>query len=181
MSKSYRFCGMTQLCNYVTLHNLLHLCSFITNFITFLYNKNFKLWSLDSSLWCLRKTLPLQWGVCLRHHVPRRVLEDVRAERRAWRGSQRPVLNFWLLWSLNDSLYRTMAASSNRIMLGPLVAAIDQGTSSTRFLVSWILRTVIVLWGSGSHTDKDWRVLSVPLPTCAGKYFGADSAGLLSC
>uniref|UniRef100_A0A671SKJ7 glycerol kinase n=1 Tax=Sinocyclocheilus anshuiensis TaxID=1608454 RepID=A0A671SKJ7_9TELE len=28
-----------------------------------------------------------------------------------------------------------MAASSNRIMLGPLVAAIDQGTSSTRFLV----------------------------------------------
>nr|XP_009289961.1 glycerol kinase isoform X4 [Danio rerio] len=29
----------------------------------------------------------------------------------------------------------TMAASSNRIMLGPLVAAIDQGTSSTRFLV----------------------------------------------
>ncbi|TRY95297.1 hypothetical protein DNTS_006748 [Danionella cerebrum] len=29
----------------------------------------------------------------------------------------------------------TMAASSSRIMLGPLVAAIDQGTSSTRFLV----------------------------------------------
>uniref|UniRef100_A0AAQ5ZDP7 Probable glycerol kinase n=1 Tax=Amphiprion ocellaris TaxID=80972 RepID=A0AAQ5ZDP7_AMPOC len=29
----------------------------------------------------------------------------------------------------------TMAASSHRIMLGPLVAAIDQGTSSTRFLV----------------------------------------------
>ncbi|XP_036396194.1 glycerol kinase-like isoform X5 [Megalops cyprinoides] len=29
----------------------------------------------------------------------------------------------------------TMAASSDRIMLGPLVAAIDQGTSSTRFLV----------------------------------------------
>ncbi|XP_016407503.1 glycerol kinase-like isoform X2 [Sinocyclocheilus rhinocerous] len=29
----------------------------------------------------------------------------------------------------------TMAASSNRITLGPLVAAIDQGTSSTRFLV----------------------------------------------
>ncbi|KAM6945821.1 glycerol kinase 3-like [Aplochiton taeniatus] len=29
----------------------------------------------------------------------------------------------------------SMAASSNRIMLGPLVAAIDQGTSSTRFLV----------------------------------------------
>ncbi|RXN02871.1 glycerol kinase-like isoform X5 [Labeo rohita] len=29
-----------------------------------------------------------------------------------------------------------MAASSNRIMLGPLVAAIDQGTSSTRFLIS---------------------------------------------
>ncbi|XP_059408357.1 glycerol kinase-like isoform X2 [Carassius carassius] len=29
----------------------------------------------------------------------------------------------------------TMAASSNRIILGPLVAAIDQGTSSTRFLV----------------------------------------------
>ncbi|KAM3850740.1 glycerol kinase [Diretmus argenteus] len=29
----------------------------------------------------------------------------------------------------------TMAASSNRVMLGPLVAAIDQGTSSTRFLV----------------------------------------------
>ncbi|XP_051983241.1 glycerol kinase isoform X1 [Xyrauchen texanus] len=29
----------------------------------------------------------------------------------------------------------TMAASSNRIMLGPLVGAIDQGTSSTRFLV----------------------------------------------
>uniref|UniRef100_A0A671V857 glycerol kinase n=1 Tax=Sparus aurata TaxID=8175 RepID=A0A671V857_SPAAU len=28
-----------------------------------------------------------------------------------------------------------MAASSHRIMLGPLVAAIDQGTSSTRFLV----------------------------------------------
>uniref|UniRef100_A0AAY5F082 glycerol kinase n=1 Tax=Electrophorus electricus TaxID=8005 RepID=A0AAY5F082_ELEEL len=28
-----------------------------------------------------------------------------------------------------------MAASSSRIMLGPLVAAIDQGTSSTRFLV----------------------------------------------
>ncbi|KAJ8004025.1 hypothetical protein DPEC_G00154510 [Dallia pectoralis] len=28
-----------------------------------------------------------------------------------------------------------MAASSNRVMLGPLVAAIDQGTSSTRFLV----------------------------------------------
>ncbi|XP_066517501.1 glycerol kinase isoform X1 [Hoplias malabaricus] len=28
-----------------------------------------------------------------------------------------------------------MAASSNRILLGPLVAAIDQGTSSTRFLV----------------------------------------------
>ncbi|KAI3366125.1 hypothetical protein L3Q82_009946 [Scortum barcoo] len=28
----------------------------------------------------------------------------------------------------------TMAASSHRIMLGPLVAAIDQGTSSTRFL-----------------------------------------------
>ncbi|XP_033935043.1 glycerol kinase isoform X1 [Pseudochaenichthys georgianus] len=29
----------------------------------------------------------------------------------------------------------TMAASSNRITMGPLVAAIDQGTSSTRFLV----------------------------------------------
>lgn len=29
----------------------------------------------------------------------------------------------------------SMAASSNRVMLGPLVAAIDQGTSSTRFLV----------------------------------------------
>ncbi|XP_040888494.1 glycerol kinase-like isoform X2 [Toxotes jaculatrix] len=29
----------------------------------------------------------------------------------------------------------TMAASSHRIMMGPLVAAIDQGTSSTRFLV----------------------------------------------
>ncbi|TSK17868.1 Glycerol kinase [Bagarius yarrelli] len=29
----------------------------------------------------------------------------------------------------------TMAASSDRILLGPLVAAIDQGTSSTRFLV----------------------------------------------
>ncbi|XP_069020280.1 glycerol kinase isoform X2 [Embiotoca jacksoni] len=29
----------------------------------------------------------------------------------------------------------TMAASSHRMMLGPLVAAIDQGTSSTRFLV----------------------------------------------
>lgn len=30
----------------------------------------------------------------------------------------------------------TMAASSHRVTLGPLVAAIDQGTSSTRFLVS---------------------------------------------
>lgn len=29
-----------------------------------------------------------------------------------------------------------MAKSSNRIMPGPLVGAIDQGTSSTRFLVS---------------------------------------------
>lgn len=29
----------------------------------------------------------------------------------------------------------TMAASSHRVLLGPLVAAIDQGTSSTRFLV----------------------------------------------
>ncbi|XP_061534448.1 glycerol kinase isoform X3 [Phycodurus eques] len=29
----------------------------------------------------------------------------------------------------------TMAGSSHRVMLGPLVAAIDQGTSSTRFLV----------------------------------------------
>ncbi|XP_073802037.1 glycerol kinase isoform X5 [Danio rerio] len=34
---------------------------------------------------------------------------------------------------MNDTM--PMAASSNRIMLGPLVAAIDQGTSSTRFLV----------------------------------------------
>lgn len=33
------------------------------------------------------------------------------------------------------SMNGTMAASSHRIMLGPLVAAIDQGTSSTRFLV----------------------------------------------
>ncbi|KAM4602072.1 glycerol kinase-like isoform 1-T1 [Polymixia lowei] len=32
-------------------------------------------------------------------------------------------------------MHGAMAASSNRIMLGPLVAAIDQGTSSTRFLV----------------------------------------------
>ncbi|XP_038136851.1 glycerol kinase isoform X1 [Cyprinodon tularosa] len=32
-------------------------------------------------------------------------------------------------------MYSPMAASSHRITLGPLVAAIDQGTSSTRFLV----------------------------------------------
>ncbi|XP_060888307.1 glycerol kinase isoform X1 [Labrus mixtus] len=32
-------------------------------------------------------------------------------------------------------MHGTMAASSHRIMLGPLVAAVDQGTSSTRFLV----------------------------------------------
>uniref|UniRef100_A0A673J4S4 glycerol kinase n=1 Tax=Sinocyclocheilus rhinocerous TaxID=307959 RepID=A0A673J4S4_9TELE len=76
-----------------------------------------------------RQTLLLQWGVCLRHHVPRRVLADVRP------ASVRPVLHFWLLWSLTDSMNGTMAASSNRITLGPLVAAIDQGTSSTRFLV----------------------------------------------
>lgn len=41
-------------------------------------------------------------------------------------------------WASKDEAYMkdTMAASSDRIMLGPLVAAIDQGTSSTRFLVS---------------------------------------------
>lgn len=27
----------------------------------------------------IRKTLLLQWGVCLRHHVRRRVLADVKA------------------------------------------------------------------------------------------------------
>lgn len=36
-----------------------------------------------------------------------------------------------------------MAASSSRVMLGPLVAAIDQGTSSTRFLVSYNPRSRI--------------------------------------
>ncbi|KAF7689575.1 glycerol kinase isoform X2 [Silurus meridionalis] len=39
------------------------------------------------------------------------------------------------LLSWNSPMNGTMAASSDRIMLGPLVGAIDQGTSSTRFLV----------------------------------------------
>ncbi|KAI2668477.1 Glycerol kinase 2 [Labeo rohita] len=62
----------------------------------------------------------------------------------------------------------TMAASSNRIMLGPLVAAIDQGTSSTRFLVSRILRTChrVVVELSGWHADNDWRVLRALANMC---------------
>ncbi|KPP69402.1 glycerol kinase-like, partial [Scleropages formosus] len=37
--------------------------------------------------------------------------------------------------ALDTFMTGAMAASSDRIMLGPLVAAVDQGTSSTRFLV----------------------------------------------
>lgn len=43
----------------------------------------------------------------------------------------------------------TMAASSHRIMLGPLVAAIDQGTSSTRFLVREREELVLALASCG--------------------------------
>lgn len=79
----------------------------------------------------------------------------------------------------------TMAASSNRIMLGPLVAAIDQGTSSTRFLVSRISKDKSSCCGgalSGSHTDRQIGESSVPLPTCAGnECTRAGSAGVTYC
>lgn len=54
-----------------------------------------------------------------------------------------------------------MAASSHRMMMGPLVAAIDQGTSSTRFLVS-------PARGNGSRVAAPgWKLavmLSPPMP-----------------
>lgn len=82
------------------------------------------------------------------------------------------MLYFWLLWSftLTNSMNSIMAASSNRIMLGPLVAAIDQGTSSTRFLVSGILRTchlVVVEFTEVARIHPENGESSVPLPTCA--------------
>lgn len=133
----------------------------------------------------IRKTL-LPYGSVLRHHHG--VSAAQKSERDRGRSADQwgecPVLYFWLLWSftLTNSMNSIMAASSNRIMLGPLVAAIDQGTSSTRFLVSRILRTL--WWSLLKWLAYIQRMESPPCPCQhvlpADKDTEAGSAGVLN-